>query len=167
MLITLSHFEGITWIIVPYLFLEKIFSYVVLWLYIDDKVNWLGAQLRRWQRKQNVKRWMWIVSQPNWHESFHLVDRGQNPLKLLHFIMTLNTTSSCLTKHDQQKVMKIGSSYGQGSMFDWLVSMQPMATFIIATPFITKEWKISNYLKHYTSKPNELDNKRKCNWPLF
>jgi len=44
----------------------------------------LDAHLRRWQRKENVKRRMWIVLQPNWHESTHLVDRGKIPLSYLN-----------------------------------------------------------------------------------
>jgi hypothetical protein len=68
--ITLSHFERITWIFVydecHNHFWKKIVSYSVLWI-----MNWwqshfgLGAHLRRWQRKQNIKRWMWIFLQPN------------------------------------------------------------------------------------------------------
>ncbi len=72
--------------------MKKVVSYLVLWV-----MDWwqshlgLGAHLRRWQRKQNVKRRMWIFLHPNWDESSHLVFRGQNPLKLLYSIMILNT----------------------------------------------------------------------------
>jgi hypothetical protein len=37
----------------------KIFSYFLLW-WLWQKWIGLGAHLRRWQRKQNVKIWMWI-----------------------------------------------------------------------------------------------------------
>jgi predicted double-glycine peptidase len=45
----------------PYPLLKKLVSYLVLW-----DLDWwqshlgLGAHLRRWHRKQIVKRWMWI-----------------------------------------------------------------------------------------------------------
>jgi hypothetical protein len=39
-------------------------------------------------QKMNVN-----VLQPNWDESFDLGDRRQNTLKLLYFIMILNTIS--------------------------------------------------------------------------
>jgi hypothetical protein len=68
--ITSSHFERITWIFVydecHNHFLKKVVSYLILWF-----MDWwqshlrLGAHLRKWQRKQNVKRWMWIFFQPN------------------------------------------------------------------------------------------------------
>ncbi len=58
----------------------------------------LGTHLTRWHRKQNVKRWMWILLRPNSDESSHLVYEGQNPLKLLYSIMILNT----IKKNDHQ-----------------------------------------------------------------
>jgi hypothetical protein len=34
-----------------------------------------------------------ILFQPNYHESSHLVSKGQNPIKLLYSIIILNTIS--------------------------------------------------------------------------
>jgi hypothetical protein len=69
-LITLSHFERITWIFLHMMgaitIFEKknwIFEYCGLW--IGDKVTW-GSIVHiweGWQRKQIVKRWMWIFLQ--------------------------------------------------------------------------------------------------------
>jgi len=61
--ITMSHFERITWIFAydrchNYFWIKK--KKLMLWI-----MDWwqshleMGAHLRRWQRKQIVKRWMW------------------------------------------------------------------------------------------------------------
>ncbi len=65
-----SHFEKITWIFVydgcHNQLLENIVSNLILWI-----MDWwqshleLGAHLKWWQRKQNVKRWMWIFNNQN------------------------------------------------------------------------------------------------------
>jgi hypothetical protein len=56
-----------------------------------------------------------IFLQPNYYESSHLVDRGQNPLKLLYSIMILNTISlpykATPTKHPEKGEMKNKSNH--------------------------------------------------------
>jgi hypothetical protein len=62
--ITCSHFETITWIFV-YDGCHNHFwkKYLILWIMDWWQSNLrLGAHLKRWQRKQNVKRWMWIFN---------------------------------------------------------------------------------------------------------
>jgi hypothetical protein len=51
-------------------FLKKVVSYLVLyvmnWWQIHIQIQLrMGAHLWRWRRKQNVKRWMWILLQVN------------------------------------------------------------------------------------------------------
>jgi hypothetical protein len=85
--ITLSHFARITWIFEynechNHVWKKEV-SYLILW--VMDMDRWqshlrLGAHLKRWQKKQNVKTWTWIFLQLNEDESSHLLSRGQNPL---------------------------------------------------------------------------------------
>ncbi len=68
-------------------------SYLVLWLWIGDKVSWVGCTFEELANKTKCQKMNVNVLQPNWDESFDLGDRRQNTLKLLYFIMILNTIS--------------------------------------------------------------------------
>jgi hypothetical protein len=73
--------------------LENVFSYLVLWLWIGDKVLWVSCTFEKLVEKTKGQKMNVNFLQPNWDESFDLGDRRQNTLKLLYFIMIINTIS--------------------------------------------------------------------------
>jgi hypothetical protein len=52
--------------------LEKVFSYLVLWFWIGNKVRWAGCTFEEVTKKTKCQK---------------IVDRRQNPLKVLYFII--------------------------------------------------------------------------------
>ncbi len=75
------------------LVMAKIFSYLVLWLWIGDKINWSRCTFEKVAHEIKCQRMNVNFLQPNQDESSSLVDKAQNPLKLLYFIMIINKIS--------------------------------------------------------------------------